>query len=331
MRQVNLGIIGLGAWPRQAYVPNLQKISAANIVAVAAPSQATRDYAREQFGPDIATYEDYTALLADDSIEAVMIAVPNRFHAEIVQAAAQSGKHLFFEPPLGVTEQEIRATLAALQQTQGIVQIDHEIRYAPVMGELQRRIADGAIGDPLMARVRLWVDWGFGGTDWLEDVEAQGFFIWLGCWYVDMLDCVFPEVPLRADVVGGRAMNGELMDHGWAVLQYPGGRSGAIEFNLINCAGREISLHVLGTKGEMSAEAWDGILRWRTGEAWQETVVACEQPPHGFAGVYEAISGFIKAVAEGAPVVADRDVMRRVHAGAVACSKAEMQNRGASV
>ncbi len=326
MRQVNLGIIGLGNWPREAYVPNLKRLPQAKVIAVAARTEQTRAYAREQFG-NIATYADYAELLGDSQVEAVMIAVPNRLHAEVVTAAAQSGKHLFFEPPIGLNEEQVSSTLAALEATDAIVQIDHEIRYAPVMGELQRRLAEGIIGQPLMARARLWVDWGFGGCDWTEDVESQGFFLWLGCWYLDMLDCIFARAPVRADVVGGQAMNGKLIDHGWAILQYPQGCSGAIEFSLIACTGREVSLHVLGTAGEMFAEAWDGSLRWRTGEAWQETVVPCRQPIHGFAGMYESLAGFVRAVAEGTPVSANLDVVRRVHKAALACSKAEAQGR----
>ncbi len=332
MREVNLGIIGLGNWPREAYVPNLKKMPGANVIAVAARTEQTRAFARGEFGQDIATYDDYAGLLGDDDVEAVMIAVPNRLHAEVVSAAAQTGKHLFFEPPIGLNEEEIRSTLAALEATDGIVQIDHEIRCAPVMGELQRRLAEGIIGDPLMARVRLWVDWGFGGRDWVEDVEAQGFFLWLGCWYLDMLDCVFAQAPVRADVAGGQAMNGALTDHGWAILQYPEGRSGAIEFSLINCAGREVSLHVLGSEGEMFAEMWDGILRWRTKDQdWQELSVPCEQPAHGFAGMYESLAGFVGAVAEGTPVLANLDVIRRVHKAVIACSKAEAQSRSIAI
>jgi predicted dehydrogenase len=331
MRQVKLGLIGLGKWPREAYLPNLAKMAGAEVVAVAAPSEQTRQFARGHFGDGLVTYDDYRHLLDDPAVEACMIAVPNPMHTQVVQEAAAGGKHLFFEPPLGLDAEEISDTLAALEQTDAVVQIDHELRYTPVMVEMQRRLAEGLIGEPLMATVRLWTDWGFGGTDWGEDVEGQGFFLWLGCWYLDMLDCVLPHVPLRVDVMGGRAMNGALMDHGWAILQYPGGRTGAIEFGLVNCAGQDIGIRVLGTEGEMWADVWEGVLRWRTGEQWRQVGVPCEQPPHGFAGMYEAIAGFVSAIAEGAPVAADLQVMRRVHQAALACSRSEMENRGVSL
>ncbi|NLJ36984.1 MAG: Gfo/Idh/MocA family oxidoreductase [candidate division WS1 bacterium] len=330
MGQIKLGLIGLGKWPREAYLPNLAEMDRAQVVAVAAASEQTREYARTQFGDGLTTYADYRDLLQDDSIEALMIAVPNPMHAQVVQEAAASGKHLFFEPPIGLDEQEIADTLAALEQTAAVVQIDHEIRYTPVMIELQRRLADGQIGEPLMAAVRLGTDWGI-GEGWGESVESQGFFLWLGCWYLDMLDCVFSVAPQRVDVVGGRAMNGALMDHGCAVLQYPQGFSGVLEFSLVNRSGEDFSIHVWGTEGEMWAEVWQGTLRWRTGEQWQETVAPCHQPPHGFAGMYESIAGFIGAIDEQVPVVADLDVIRRVHQAALACSRSEKNGQGMAV
>jgi predicted dehydrogenase len=328
MTAVNLGLIGLGEWPREAYLPNLQMMPEANVVAVAARSEQTRAFAREYFGPDLTTHADYQDLLADHDVEAVIIAVPNPLHSQLIIAGAQSGKPIFFEPPIGLNEHEVASALAALEQTEAVIQIDHEIRYAPVMRELQRRLSDGVIGRPLMARARLWADWGFGGRDWNQDVAGEGFFLWLGCWYLDMLDCVFAEAPVRVGVVGGRAMNGALTDHGWAVLQYPGGGCGAVEFSLVNCADLEVSLHVLGTAGEMIADAWQGTLRWRTeAQSWRETSVPCHQPPHGFAGMYESLNAFINAAANGTPVLANLDVIRRVHEAALACSQIDMANR----
>ena len=85
-------------------------------------------------------------------------------------------------------------------------------------------------------------------------------------------------------------MNGALMDHGCAVLQYPRGLSGVLEFSLVNRSGEDFSIHVWGTEGEMWAEVWQGTLRWRTDEQWQETMVPCHQPPPGVGGMYESIA-----------------------------------------
>ena len=181
MRAVNLGIIGLGHWVREAYVPILKEFPKANVIAVAARSDSSRAYAREEFGSDLVTYERYADLLADPAVEAVMIALPNAMHAEAVTAAVAAGKHIFFEPPLGLNHQEISSALQAMTASSQVIQIDHEVRYVPVLKTVRDKIEAGVLGDLHTARVRLWADWGYGGGPWLDEVEGQGFWLWLGC------------------------------------------------------------------------------------------------------------------------------------------------------
>ena len=69
MGAIRLGLIGLGAWAREAYVPVLKELADVDVCAVAAKSEATRTFAREQFGDDIALYDNYAALLQDKNVE----------------------------------------------------------------------------------------------------------------------------------------------------------------------------------------------------------------------------------------------------------------------
>jgi predicted dehydrogenase len=173
-----------------------------------------------------------------------------------------------------------------------------------------------------MATIRLWCDWGYGGGEWLEEAEDQGFFLWLGCWYVDVLDAVFGARPERVSVTGGRAMNGDMVDHAWATMEYPGQRLGQFEFSLVAPEEQQITLTVTGTEGEVEADLWTGELRSRgRGEEWERTVVPNSEPIHGFAGMRESITDFIGSVRSGSQPRANLDVSRRVHAAAVACAR----------
>jgi len=322
MNPVKLGLIGLGEWPRQAYVPVLKELDTVRVCAVAAPSSATQEYAREQFGSQTIVYGDYRELLRDENVEAVTLALPNALHNEAIQAALASGKHVFYEPPIGHTENELRRTLAAMAASDQVIQADLELRYLPVIDAVRSLVASGTIGEVLMAKIRLWCDWGYGGGDWNQDPEAEGFFPWLGCWYLDVLDCIFDAPPLRASVVGGHAANGDLMDHGWATLEYPNGQVGQFEFNLVAVAGRDIRLSVLGTQGELEADLGTG--RWRAANAdWQEACYPASQPAHGFEGMRECLVDFFDAVSSNRPAKAGLEVARRVHAAMLACAHAE--------
>ena len=324
MNTIRLGLIGLGEWPRQAYVPVLKELADVEVCAVAARSDATRAFAREQFGDGIALYDGYAALLADGNVEAVTVALPNTLHAEATRAAVASGKHVFYEPPIGHTAAEIDGAVEAMRASRAVLQADLELRYLPVIDFVRELLASDAIGDAIMARVRLWADWGYGGGKWNQNPEDEGFFPWLGCWYLDVLDCVFSAEPVRANVIGGRAMNGRLTDHGWAALEYEGGRVGEFELSLVAVEGLEVGLNVLGTRGEIVADVVNGACRWRGKDgAWQEESRAATEPFCGFAGMRECMADFVTAIREGRPARADAEVSSRVHRAMLACAEAD--------
>ena len=327
MNPVKLGLIGLGEWPRQAYLPVLNESDTVQVCAVSARSSATQQYAQEQFGPQTTLYADYQDLLQDPIVEAVTLALPGKLHNRSIEAALASGKHVFYEPPIGHTSEELRRTLSAMAASDRVVQADLELRYLPVVDAARSLLASAQIGDPLMAKVRLWCDWGHGGGDWGPGPESEGFFAWLGCWYLDVLDCVFGSPPSRANVVGGYAENGRLMDHGWATLEYSKGQIGQFEFNLVAMAGLDIRLTVLGTQGELEADLKSGQLRWRAADtAWHDEPHPASQPVHGFEGMRECLIDFIDAVRANRPPRADVEVSRRVHAAMLACARAEEEN-----
>ncbi len=332
MTKVAVGIIGFGEWVKSAYLPALEGTEGAVVVAVAARSEAGRAAAGERLGERVALYADYRDLLADPAVGAVMIAVPNRVHSEVLIAAARAGKALFFEPPLGLGDEEAQAALAALEACDGPVQADFELRYTPVLRRVVAMVQDGSIGAPLMARVRLWCNWGHGGGEWKEEVQGQGFFPWLGYWYLDVLDAVFGAAPLSACVVGGRAMNGDLTDHGWAALTYPDGRLGQLEFSLIAAETQHVGVLVAGTGGEVEADLWSGDLRRRVpGGDWELASVPCAQPICGFSGMRESVGRFVAAAGAGLPVPANMAVIRRVHAAAWGCARSDATGENVTI
>jgi predicted dehydrogenase len=324
MNHIRLGLVGLGEWPRQAYVPVLKGLEGVEICAVAARSSATRQYAREQFGQQLAVYADYRDLLQSAAVEAVTLALPNPLHAEALEAAVSAGKHLFYEPPIAHDAGTIARILAAMRASPWVIQPDLELRCLPVIRALGECLRGGRIGDPLTASVRLWCNWGYGGGRWNYNPEQEGFFPWLGCWYLDLLDYVLAALPRRVTVAGGHAANGRLMDHGWATLEYPGERIGRFDFNLVAVAGLEVGLSVLGSRGEAAADVIGGNLRWREADgAWQETSHPPSLPACGFVGMRECLGAFLESVRTGIRPEADVEVTGRIHAAMLACAEAE--------
>ena len=320
----NVGLIGFGQWARQTYAPLLGEMPQVRVMAVSARSDATKELAKQTFGAGIKVFENYHHLLNDSTVDAVLIALPNSLHAPVLQAAARSKKHLFFEPPVAEDSEAATHVLDALTASEGVVQVDLELRYLPVMDAILACIQSGRVGEPLMAKIRLWCNWGYQGGAWYDEIQGQSFFLWLGCWYLDVLDCIFERMAIQASVVGGRHSNGTLMDAGWASLVYSGGGIGQLEFNLVIPQETTIELTVACRSGEIIADLQTGQWRWRgeTGDWYLEHSPA-STPAHGFVGMRESLQGFFDTIGAGGHPRADVEVMRRVQGAAQLCADAE--------
>ena len=75
-KHVKLGLIGLGEWPRQAYVPVLKDFKVSTWLRWPPSPSPRNNTGAEQFG-DVVVYSDYSDLCEDPRVEAVVLAVPN--------------------------------------------------------------------------------------------------------------------------------------------------------------------------------------------------------------------------------------------------------------
>lgn len=94
-----------------------------------------------------ATYNDYRELLARPDIDAVLIAVPDHWHALIGLEAARNGKHMYYEKPMGVSFAEAKAVREAVKRTGVTFQFGTQQRSQQqyrVCGEL---VQNGKIGE----------------------------------------------------------------------------------------------------------------------------------------------------------------------------------------
>ena len=112
---------------------------------------ASRDQARaEQFCREFkgrASYASYTAAMADPDVDAVVIAVPPRFHLDLTLQALDAGKHVLVEKPAFLTLGDYERVRAARDRAGRVVLVGENDHYKPLAVTLRRLMADAVIGD----------------------------------------------------------------------------------------------------------------------------------------------------------------------------------------
>jgi myo-inositol 2-dehydrogenase/D-chiro-inositol 1-dehydrogenase len=128
----------------------VEKIPEAELVRVVDANEGAARSAAERLG-GLGWSTEYGDLLADPDIDAVIIATPSPLHAEMVEAAAAAGKHVFCEKPLALDPLRNRQVAEAARKAGVKLQVGFHRRFDPDYREARRRIAGGEVGD-----VYLW-------------------------------------------------------------------------------------------------------------------------------------------------------------------------------
>jgi predicted dehydrogenase len=115
-----------------------------------------RDFAAEH---QIALATSLDEVLADKSIQAVVLATPHTRHREQVEALAAAGKHIYCEKPFALSKADAQAMLDAVQRAGVLIGVGHHFRLMPSMRKLAELKAAGAFGTIMHVEGNYSHDW----------------------------------------------------------------------------------------------------------------------------------------------------------------------------
>ena len=133
--------------------PRLKEPRNVDIAAVCDANTA-KTAAAKRWTPQAAVYGDFRKLLEDRSIDAVIIATPDPWHAQMLILACEAGKDVYLEKPVMYRLAEANAMREAVRRTKRIVQIGSQHRSADHIAEAARMVQGGQIG--AVKFVRVW-------------------------------------------------------------------------------------------------------------------------------------------------------------------------------
>ena len=159
---VRVALIGVGLVSRDHHEPGLRLDPRARVAAIADADAALLERRRVEWsdGEPIKTFtvERLPELFADPEIDAVVIATPNHTHKELAIAAAQAGKHVMCEKPLGLDAHQARAMTAAAEAAGVVNMTAFTYRFAPSMRYLRHLLRNGDLGEPRHFRSQRFLD-----------------------------------------------------------------------------------------------------------------------------------------------------------------------------
>jgi myo-inositol 2-dehydrogenase/D-chiro-inositol 1-dehydrogenase len=128
-----------------------RRLPGVTLAAVADPAPGAAERLATEFGaPTFAT--DPAEVCTDPDIDAVVIAAPARFHADLVVAAAAAGKSVFCEKPMALTLADADRAMAAAHQAGVVLQVGFNRRFAPDWAAARTLLDDGRLGKPRLLR-----------------------------------------------------------------------------------------------------------------------------------------------------------------------------------
>ncbi len=254
MAKVGIGVIGLGRMGSVYGSFVATQVEDARLVAVSdSRPEAAQAFLDRHSG--VKSYSDYHEMLADKSVDAVVVVTPTSTHREVVIAAAEAGKAIFCEKPTALTLQATDDMIAAVEKAGVMFQVGFMRRFDKAYAKAKQQIDAGLIGDPVMVRSigrdpfrtsleyanpaasgGLIMDMGIHDFDllrWLMGDEIQRV-------YTEVASLVYPELQTVGDV-----------DNAMINVRFERGGLGNVEVSRTAHYGYDIQCNVVGTKGAL--------------------------------------------------------------------------------
>jgi predicted dehydrogenase len=282
-RKIRWGVLGYARIARENVLPAILRSANSELCALASRDAAKLAEARTRFNV-AKTYVGYEALLRDPAVDAVYIPLPNSQHREWTLRAAEHGRHVLCEKPLGLNADECREMIAAAAKHGVTLMEAFMYRYTDRTAKVREVLRSGALGEikSVSATFRFLLN--RPGSIKLQPELGGGALYDIGCYPVNFIGLVADEIAGRpgSGVAQPEFVSAECVREGGidvnfsALLKYPSGLIAAAHcgFN----AHKRVCAEIIGTQGvlEIPDPFFDnpGALTLTTGETRREIPVA---------------------------------------------------------
>ncbi len=235
-----IGIIGGGQIVQRRHLPEILDNPEAEVGAICDVVKERVEALADQY--NCKAYTDWKELVADPTLDAVIVAATNTTHAEMSIAALKAGKHVMCEKPMAVSLEEAQAMMRTAEECGKMLFIAQNQRLAPAHVKAKQLLQSGALGKVITFKSTF----GHPGCErWAKEKKKTWFFqksqSYFGCladlgihkidvvrW---MLDDEYTEVYARVETLNKTYEDGtpiDVEDNATMVLKTAKGATGTI-------------------------------------------------------------------------------------------------------
>ncbi len=121
-----------------------------------------------------ASFADYDSAIADPRVDAVVIAVPPKFHLDLALQALGAGKHVLVEKPAFLRLEDYQRVAAVRDSAKRVVLVGENDHYKPLAVRLRALLAERVIGDMVFAHFTTIAHRFKAADDWRNDETMAG-------------------------------------------------------------------------------------------------------------------------------------------------------------
>ena len=293
------------------------------------PSYASRDRARAEAyrvrHAGVRSYGDYRAAIEDPGVDAVVVAVPPRFHLDLTLQALAAGKHVLVEKPAFPRMADYERVREARDREGRIVLVGENDHYKPLAVCLRRLLAEGAIGELVLAHFTTLARKFKSAGDWRNDEAMAGgdAFFEEGIHWLHIANSLGPAI---ASIHGYRPPPARTGPDAraktmLAAFRYDNGAVGSLYYSReVPSLLRGVRLSKLfGRDGIITFESNGGFVLVRGRQAsWPEILFPGFRDIRGYQAMYR---DFARSIRAGRPpemsletAMADQRLMERIYA-----------------
>jgi len=255
--KIKWGVIGCGGIADRRTLPGMMLADNAELIAVMDANKAAADACREKYNAKYA-FDKMEDVLAIDEIQAVYIASPVFCHKEQAMAAADAGKDILIEKPVGLTSAEAEE-IAAYCEAKGVkMGVGFMMRFHAYHQAMKEIVSSGKIGEVVSARAQLTCWYPEMENCWRQDMKLSGggAMMDMGVHCVDLIRYITGlEVVEAAGICGNQVFKYSVEDAGGVIMRLSNGAVAYVDANFnIPDAAAKCKIEFYGTKGSIFAQ-----------------------------------------------------------------------------